>query len=74
MDEARLKDYYEIYTQCWKLFKAHSNPDGSEEFWSGLLAEAEAIYKKYGRADFVFKAVNATIDEIKRIEKLNKKV
>lgn len=68
MSEEDLRKYFNIYTECWQLFKDHSNPDGTMEFWSALNAEAKAIYKKYNGMAFALEMTRVALDEIQRIE------
>lgn len=49
MTESELRKYYEVITDSWKLFKDHSTPTGTDEFWqvlNAVITEIESIYKR----------------------------
>lgn len=55
MDEKTLKDYYEIYTSFWKIFRqAVSFDDPPEEIYRQANIEADVIYQRYRAMDQVF--------------------
>ena len=55
MDEKTLKDYYEIYTSFWKIFRqAVSSDDPPEEIYRQANIEADVIYQRYRAMDRVF--------------------
>lgn len=55
MDEKTLKDYYEIYTSFWKIFRqAVSSDDPPEEIYRQASIEADGIYQRYRAMDQVF--------------------
>lgn len=72
MNEKKLRNYYEIYTESWKLFRKYSAPDDSEAFWDGLQDEMEEIWKRHGKSDFSKKILLATREEIEKIWKKGK--
>lgn len=72
MTESELKQYFSIYTDCWKLFKMYCNPEYGDEFWEQLSVAADEVYKKYGKKKFVKEIILATINEIERIYKNRK--
>ena len=43
MSEKKLKLFYALYTELWKIFKKYSDPDSSDEFWQGLRDEMSAL-------------------------------
>lgn len=45
MTENELRDYYNIYTNCWKMFKTHSVPVDQNVFWENLMSFANKIYE-----------------------------
>lgn len=73
MKDEQLREYFEIYTDAWKLFHKYSNPDGSRKFWDDLLKEQEEIWEKHGRSEFTEKILLDTIDEIEYIWKRGKR-
>jgi len=55
MDEKTLKDYYEIYTSFWKIFRQTvSSDDPPEEIYRQASIEADEIYQRYRAMDQVF--------------------
>ena len=69
MNNDRIKPYYEIFTDVWKLFRHHSNPDESTEFWSNYTKAVDELDKKYKESDFFRSLVLAVTKELRRIEK-----
>jgi hypothetical protein len=43
MDEKKIKQFYTLFTELWKIFKKYSDPDDSDEFWQGLRDEMAAL-------------------------------
>ena len=43
MSEKKLKLFYALYTELWKIFKKYSDPDDNDEFWRGLRDEMSAL-------------------------------
>lgn len=74
MNEEKLREYYAIYTDCWKLFKKFSKPDDSDKFWQALVDESDLILKKHGKSELCKKIIAATQDEIEIIYKRKKKM
>lgn len=72
MNEEELKRYYSTYTECWKLFRKHSNPVDTEEFWDSLIGEANLIYEKE-KTVFRKNMIVETLNEIERVWKSRKK-
>ena len=69
MREEELRTYFNIYTDCWKLFRKYSNTNNTDEYWESLIAETDAIVKKYNNSELAKKICLATINELERIEK-----
>lgn len=69
MTDEELKKYYEVYTDCWKLFRKYSSPNDSDQFWQQLIDESNLLYEKHGKREFVKRIVIETIGEIERINK-----
>ncbi len=66
MNEERLKQYFAIYTDAWKLFKKYAEPVEEDAFWDSLQQEAREIYEKYKTA-FAKEIIVSTVNEIDRI-------
>ena len=69
MNSDRIKQYYEIFTDVWKLFRHHSDLDESTEFWSNYVKAVGELDKKYKESDFFRSLVLAVTKELERIEK-----
>lgn len=67
MSNDELRKYFDIYTECWKLFKKYSDPVNSDEFWRAFTDDANAIYKKNGKSEFCKRLLLDTADEIEKI-------
>lgn len=71
MEQEQLKQYYEIFTDGWKLFKEFSEPDGSDEFWQQLIDKASQLDKQYNSR--LFREISlAILNEIEKIDKEGK--
>lgn len=71
MKQEELKEYYNIYTDVWKLFKKFSSPDRTVAFWENYTAEIEKLDRKYNGSELFRKIVIATTAELERIERLS---
>jgi len=70
MDEETLKLYFNIYTDCWKLFKKYSNPTADEQFWKKLTDESMEIRNKYPEDnELATQVMIATLEEINNVYK-----
>lgn len=69
MDNNRLKKYYEMFTDVWKLFRKYSSPDESSEFWSHYTEEVEKLNVKYENSELFQNMVLAVTKELTKIEK-----
>lgn len=71
MSEEELRLYFDIYTNCWKMFKRFSSPADKDEFWDDLVSASQEIIKSVPEAqcEFAKQVVLATIDEIETIYK-----
>lgn len=73
MNEEELRKYFDIYTDCWKLFKKYSNPTDDDEFWMEFARESHDLNEKHGKAKFAETLILATYSEVERIWRENKK-
>lgn len=71
MKQEELKEYYNIYTDAWKLFKKFSSLDRTIAFWENYTAEVEMLDRKYNGSELLRKIVIATTAELERIERLS---
>ncbi len=69
MEEVELKEYYQIYTDCWKMFRRFSNPLDTDEFWNNLVSTSDEIFKSTEKKEFAKKMILATLDEIENVFK-----
>lgn len=69
------KQYEECLTGAWKLFKQHSEPNDTEEYWNGLVDMIRAMSKEYKNCSFISNLlVHVTLEELERIWRASKKV
>lgn len=66
MDENTLKKYWWLFTEAWKYFRKHSDPQKEE--WPAILEEAKAFEAAY-RCEFAHDLMKACLDELERIYK-----
>lgn len=69
MNEGLLKKYYEIFTDCWKLFRKFSNPTKEDKFWQELKDEAQKLADKDKSSELRRGIIKETVLEIHRIWK-----
>jgi len=83
MSEKELRNYYEVYTDCWKFFRKYveliekidpkkTENDGmidSDSYWAALVDESTELYERHGNTQFVKGLLVATTKEIERIYK-----
>lgn len=51
MSEDELREYYNIFTECWRLFKKYSNPVNDQAFWDALMNETEELVEKSEKSE-----------------------
>ena len=69
MNEGLLKKYYEIFTDCWKLFRKFSNPTKEDKFWQELKDEAQILADKDKSSELRRGIIKETVLEIHRVWK-----
>lgn len=73
MDGANLKEYYDIYTDGWRLFRRYYESGAldarDDVLWEQIVADAHDLHEKHGRASFALEIANATISELERLAK-----
>lgn len=83
MSEKELREYYEVYTDCWKFFRKYTellekisrngcvsaNQIDSDSYWDALVNESAEIYKKHENTVFAKGLLVVTTKEIERIYK-----
>lgn len=78
MSIEKLKEYFEIFTACWKFFRkymelileANSREQKTmddESYWEAFVNESTEIYARYGNTEFVKGVLVAATKEIERI-------
>lgn len=68
MTEEQLKQYYDIFTDAWKLFREFSQPDGTTSFWERFLARTSQLDEKH-KSELLRDIIKAAIKEMEKIEK-----
>lgn len=72
MSIEKLKEYFDIFTACWKFFRKYVElikKVDSDSYWEALVNESAEIYERYGNTEFVKGILVATTKEIERIYK-----
>ncbi len=69
MEDGKLKRYFQMFTDIWKLFKEYSQPDGSSQFWSSYKTAVDQLNRKYERSELFRNLALAVTKELERIEK-----
>ena len=69
MEDGKLKRYFQMFTDVWKLFKEYSQPDGSSQFWSSYKTAVDQLDRKYKRSELFRNLALAVTKELERIEK-----
>ena len=69
MEDGKLKIYFQMFTDSWKLFKEYSKPDGSRQFWSSYKAAVDELDKKYEHSELFRNLVLAVTKELQRIRR-----
>ena len=67
--DEELKAVYGIFTDVWKLYKKYADVQQEDEYWETLIAEADAIAKKYRNNRLCRDLVLAVISELERKSK-----
>ncbi len=72
MSLEKLKEYFDIFTACWKFFRKYVElikKVDSDSYWEALVNESAEIYERYGNTEFVKGLLVVTTKEIERIYK-----
>ena len=71
MKQEELKIYYDIYTDCWKLFKkyAYEEDKSNHDFWQNFAKESRNLRIKYKEIKLACDIILATYRELEQIEK-----
>lgn len=72
MSIEKLKEYFDIFTACWKFFRKYVElikKVDNDSYWEALVNESFEIYAKYDNTEFVKGILVATTKEIERIYK-----
>lgn len=59
-----LKRKYDMFTECWRLFKKYADVKNDDEYWESVVSESNAIAKQYGNCRFVRDLLLAVISEL----------
>ena len=72
MSLEKLKEYFDIFTSCWKFFRKYAElikKMDRDSYWEALVNESAEIYERYGNTEFVKGLLVVTTKEIERIYK-----
>lgn len=65
MSENELREYYNILTDYWRLFKKYSNLVNDEAYWEELVNQVEEFRRKYP-GEFPKELAYALVHELER--------
>lgn len=65
MSEDELREYYNIFTECWRLFKKYSNLVNDEAYWEEVVNQVEEFRRKYP-GEFPKELAYALVHELER--------
>lgn len=49
--EEMLKQFHEFFNDIWQFFKQHADVKGTDEYWAGVVADAELLEQRYGKGN-----------------------
>ena len=56
----------QFMTDFWALRKKYYTPEDQDEFWIALEQDADDLYKKYKKNEYVKKMILALVDDIEK--------
>lgn len=70
MSNEELRRIYQMYTECWKLYKKFSDIQQTEDArWQQFVDESDLIAKTYDNNKFIRDLLLATTQELERQSK-----
>lgn len=49
--EEMLKQFHEFFNDTWQFFKQHADVKDTDEYWAGVVADAEVLEQRYGKGN-----------------------
>lgn len=49
--EEMLKQFHEFFNDIWQFFKQHADVKDTDEYWAGVVADAEVLEQRYGKGN-----------------------
>lgn len=76
MTQEELKEYHEIVTESWKMFRAHATEMPlSDDQWTEIVHSTHEIAERHsGRSRFARKVIMAVVDELEHLDREEKGV
>lgn len=71
MQDSKLKQYYDIFTDCWHLMKENHDIGQGEQYedaWDEVVYKSDKIYRKYN-TDFARQLVMIVVCELEKQSK-----
>ena len=59
-----LKHIYNLFTDCWRLFKKYSEVKDTDEYWEAVVDESVQIANRYNNCKFVRDLLLAITNEL----------
>lgn len=72
MKSEKLKMYFELFTDFWRLFKKYSDVKNTEKYWNEVQNECRRLREKYGKTAFVSRVLAEIQLELERCGKAEK--
>ena len=47
-----LKEIHETINDVWKFTKAHVPVIDTDEYWAGIIADADDVWRRHGKTEF----------------------
>lgn len=73
--DEELKKVYGMFTDVWKFYKKYADVQQKDKYWESLIAEADAIAKKYQNnklcRDLILSAMSELERKSKEIQKMS---
>ena len=68
MSDKELKEYYQVFTDAWKLFKRHSNVTDNDAYWKTVTDEVKHLTEVH-KSDLALNIMLEVVSELERISK-----
>ena len=67
MSDEKLREYYSVFTDAWRVFKRHADAKNNPETWETLIADMHEVCSNHGKSEFVKSILLAVVEELGRV-------